>query len=225
LSPPMWLFQTKTAKEQPACRLFYRSPNRRQPRISAVDEISMADSLPDEQQKQREARCSMTSSAGDQHDDGRIGAREMHRIARVSARSAPRLDLCAARPGADRRTAPSRLRHPMRLTLANSMSSGASTGDRSSAKCARSSMTPRITTSPLASRSSLTPKISEMHCEECAQQRAGRLPGSSPIHIVTDTWRDEHSTNRGLGNSPRDVDVTDDAPIYIPSFGHGELYG
>ena len=28
-----------------------------------------------------------------------------------------------------------------------------------------------------------------------------------------DTWRDEHSTNRGLGNSPREVDVTDEAPI------------
>jgi hypothetical protein len=39
----LWLFQTKTAKEQPGCRLFYRSPNRRQPRISAVDEISMAE--------------------------------------------------------------------------------------------------------------------------------------------------------------------------------------
>jgi hypothetical protein len=47
----LWLFQTKTAKEQRGCRLFYRSPNRRQPRISAVDEISMADSLLDEQQK------------------------------------------------------------------------------------------------------------------------------------------------------------------------------
>jgi hypothetical protein len=60
----LWLFQTKTAKEQRAWRLFYRSPNRRQPRISAVDEISMADSLPDEQQKQREARCGITIRRG-----------------------------------------------------------------------------------------------------------------------------------------------------------------
>ena len=56
---------------------------------------------------------------------------------------------------------------------------------------------------------------------------AGAFPAPSRkvAGIVTDAWRDEHSTNRGLGNSPRDVDVTHDAPIYIPSFGHGELYG
>ena len=38
-------------------------------------------------------------------------------------------------------------------------------------------------------------------------------PSRKDARIVTDTWRDEHSTNRGLGNSPRQVDVTDEAPI------------
>ena len=38
-------------------------------------------------------------------------------------------------------------------------------------------------------------------------------PSRKDARIVTDTWRDEHSTNRRLGNSPRDVDVTDEAPI------------
>jgi hypothetical protein len=38
-------------------------------------------------------------------------------------------------------------------------------------------------------------------------------PSRKDARIVTDTWRDEHSTNRGLGNSLRDVDVTDEAPI------------
>jgi hypothetical protein len=44
---------------------------------------------------------------------------------------------------------------------------------------------------------------------------AGAFPAPSRkvAGIVTDTWRDEHSTNRGLGNSPREVDVTDEAPI------------
>jgi hypothetical protein len=75
-----------------------------------------------------------------------------------------------------------------------------------------------------------------MHCEECAEQRAGRLPGSSPIHIVTDTYRHRYISSPIHGETstaltgdwgiPRaNVDVTDDAPIYIPSFGHGELYG
>ena len=38
-------------------------------------------------------------------------------------------------------------------------------------------------------------------------------PSRKVAGIVTDTWRDEHRTNRGLGNSPREVDVTDEAPI------------
>ena len=38
-------------------------------------------------------------------------------------------------------------------------------------------------------------------------------PSRKVAGIVTDTWRAEHSTNRGLGNSPRQVDVTDEAPI------------
>jgi hypothetical protein len=54
---------------------------------------------------------------------------------------------------------------------------------------------------------------------------AGSIAG-----MVSDThrhrsWKDEHSTIGDWGIPRANVDVTDDAPIYIPSFGHGELYG
>jgi hypothetical protein len=56
---PQWLgfFQPKqrrTANEQRKLPLFLRSPNGRRPRISANKEMSAADNLPQQQQKQRE---------------------------------------------------------------------------------------------------------------------------------------------------------------------------
>src|SRR6266576_1724722 len=46
--------QRKTAAEQRAVSLFFTSPNHRQPRISAENEMSIADNLWAKQQKQRE---------------------------------------------------------------------------------------------------------------------------------------------------------------------------
>jgi hypothetical protein len=51
--------QRGTAKEQRVLPLFLRSPNRRQPRISAEKETSTVDNLPQKQQKQRERACGL----------------------------------------------------------------------------------------------------------------------------------------------------------------------
>jgi hypothetical protein len=54
---PFVAVQTKNSERTVSLLAVFRSPNRRQPRISAVDEISMADNSPQKHQKQREARC------------------------------------------------------------------------------------------------------------------------------------------------------------------------
>jgi hypothetical protein len=46
--------QRKTAAEQRQIPLFFRSPSRRKPRISAENAMSFADKFPAKQQKQRE---------------------------------------------------------------------------------------------------------------------------------------------------------------------------
>jgi hypothetical protein len=51
--------QRRTAKEQRTPPLFLRSPYRRRPRISAEKEMSIADNLPQEQEKNSE-RCLTT---------------------------------------------------------------------------------------------------------------------------------------------------------------------
>src|SRR6266849_4122552 len=56
--------QRRTAKEQRTPPLFLRSPNRRRPRISAENEMSTADKLPQKQQKQREVLCAVTRPVG-----------------------------------------------------------------------------------------------------------------------------------------------------------------
>jgi hypothetical protein len=50
--------QRKTAKEQPAFPLLFRAPNHRRPRISAENEMLLADNFLSEQQKQRDCHPS-----------------------------------------------------------------------------------------------------------------------------------------------------------------------
>jgi hypothetical protein len=52
------------------------------------------------------------------------------------------------------------------------------------------------------------------------------MTAGSVAGIATDTYGETSTALTGDWGIPRaNVDVTDDAPIYIPSFGHGELYG
>jgi hypothetical protein len=56
--------QRRTAKEQRTLPLFFHSPNRRRPRISAEKEMSAADNLLQKQQQQREVPCAVTRPVG-----------------------------------------------------------------------------------------------------------------------------------------------------------------
>jgi hypothetical protein len=66
----------------------------------------------------------------------------------------------------------------------------------------------------------MTPSAGDQHDDGRIDCRDRHRYISSPIHGETST-----ALTGDWGIPRANVDVTDDAPIYIPSFGHGELYG